>query len=170
MIIPYTVPYKELYRFIKSKCKNINRDIPEDIKYSVLNLSNYSSDKLKEIQNYIDLKFNGGEVTSLTFEHRDVPLKFKCKMDHEFEQTWHSVQNGYFCSSCTNNKRINIMLDKIKNLCNQKNLSLISEYTNKKTKLHLKCNKCNIDIFKTWDHLRLRSSCPNCKNNQIDMT
>jgi len=155
IVVPYTVQYQELYRYIRKRCRDISPGTPEDIDYSVLNLSEYNSEKIEEIQKFINEKYGGGEILS-KYVNNYTDIKFRCTNGHEFDQSWATVKSGSFCKECTySRKRESETLPKIKEYCQQHDITMIGEYRKAKTRTEWKCNKCDEQFTKTWDSLRV---------------
>ncbi|EPZ9083724.1 GIY-YIG nuclease family protein [Escherichia coli] len=84
---------------------------------------------------------------------------FKCQRAHVWEATPHSIlhmRRG--CPHCSNNT---ISLDEVSNRISNIGYTLLSSYTNAKTKLHLRCNNRH-DCFITLDGLTQGKRCPYC--------
>lgn len=153
IVVPYTVKYKDLYTYILSKCMYIPKDTAETIDYSILNITDYKTDKLTEIQKFIDEKYGGSKILS-NYISSQTHMDFECKNKHKFSNTWNNLQAGRFCKECTYDNMKDKMAEKIQLYCAANNLELISKYQYSSTLMEWKCKKCNKAITRSWDSFR----------------
>jgi hypothetical protein len=155
IIVPYTVKHTDLYGFIRSKCTDLPEGTPETIDYSVLNITEYKTDKKNEIQQHINEKYGGGKVLS-NYISNQTPMEFECKNGHMFKQTWSVLRSGSFCSECTYSKYRDMILPKIHQFCALHNITMVGEYRNSSTRMEWQCNECDEKFTKNWNDLRFR--------------
>jgi hypothetical protein len=173
LIVPYTIPYEQLYMYIKSICLFYPVNTPDNINYDILDLQGYNSDRLKEIADFVKEKY-GGTLLSTEYINNTSMLKFKCKENHDYEATWSCVQSGSFCKSCMKEKFLvnHRMKEKVTEFCLKQDVTLKDKYTKAKKFVNWECNKCHKIILACWDTIRLRNEacflCPfgiNSPNN-----
>ena len=159
IVVPYTVPYHDLYKYIKERCPNLPEDIPESIDYKDLGLTGVTSEMRDMVQRILDEKYTGGKIVG-EYLNNYTPIKFICKRGHELEQTWAILNSGTFCVECTLQDVRDKMIPIINKYCVDNNLQLFTTYTNAKGKLNWRCNRCNIDFTRTWDGIsRMSHKC-----------
>jgi len=150
IVIPYTIAYKDLYKYIREQCKKWDK--PENIEYDLLGVEVLS--RHLEVEKYVREKYNA-VMLSQYFNNFD-QIKFRCKNNHDFEQTWASITAGIFCKKCTY-LRIQQKYTKIvREFCNDKNIKLVSEYKTAKEKIVLQYKDCEHTFESTWNSLRDR--------------
>lgn len=104
-------------------------------------------------------------------------IKFKCLIcgNEFYKEPTYVLSNKYkySCPECYNKNRNSDKrnsLDKVKNTINniidedgnQKYKLLSNEYKNNRTKLHLLCNKCNLEFTIRYNDLQNNHGCPKC--------
>jgi len=104
----------------------------------------------------------------------NIKVKIYCKKcEKYFEQTPLAHMRGHGCVDCVNNEQRSnkeefIIKSKQIHGDNLFNYDLV-EYKNNKTKVKLKCNKCNIFFEqKPSAHIKLKHGCPHCKSSRSE--
>ncbi len=162
IVIPYTVKYEDLYTFVVDKFPEYNFE--KSLDYKLLKIDSYNEDRLEEIRKAIE-KYQGTLLTDF-YINNTTKMDFLCINGHEFQSTWGSIQQGFFCKKCTNNKISSKVLPKIQEFCEKYHFELLSEYTRAKDKLQWKCTDCNEILERSWDVLsRINKSHFLCKEN-----
>lgn len=170
LVIPYTVKYLDLYRYIRSLCPEIMSTTPEHINYYTdLHLDGVPLEKLKEIQDYLNVNYPGSKVISKTYLNNYTEMEFLCVKEHTVKQTWSTVRSEkIFCTICNSQSRKRKLVDtKIAEFCKIQKLTLLDDFQSAKTKHDWQCNICDLVINRTWDQLSQANSeiqaCKNCR-------
>jgi len=153
IVIPYTVKYYDLYRYIRDLCLDLSEDIPQSIDYEILDIRAPEQDKLQMIRKHVENKHEG-ELISKTYVNTKTKLQFRCKNGHLFFTTWGSISQGGFCKKCFYLSLKLATTKRILEFAAEHKLEMISEYQICKTLLELRCQVCDRMISKTWDNLR----------------
>lgn len=79
------------------------------------------------------------------------------------------VGNEFGCKHCQSIKVKSLVVDKIKNVCNQSQIYPINDFEYKEclAPIDFKCNQCGENFSKTWKNIvsdSYRVNCPHCKN------
>jgi hypothetical protein len=169
IVIPYTVKYKNLYKFIKNKFdeSKLRKDLPDKIDYDDLNILSLNKDKLNDIDEYVKDRY-GGTLLSTNYVNNTTHLEFKCKRSHTFSTTLGIVQSGSFCGECTYIKyKLQPMFDILK-FCKNNKLKMLSLYKDAKSPIKWKCLQCNVTMTRPWDsvksHYKVKKKCVHIKS------
>lgn len=113
IVIPYTVKYKDLYTYIIDECKKNNITLPDNtpvnIDYKILNITGIGSEKIKEIQEFLEKNNYDIKIKSLTYISCRDKLEFECKNKHIFKSSWIDLRikkANNLCDICVNNEKI----------------------------------------------------------------
>jgi len=153
IIIPYTIKYYDLYNYILERCTNIPENTPKKIDYSELNLLCFNKSRLKEIDDYVKDNW-GGKLISNNYVNNTTHLDFICKEGHKLNLTWGVIIHGTFCKYCNIKKSQTPTLQKIHIFEKTRNITLIDDYINARTKHQWLCNNCSNIVICLWDGIR----------------
>ena len=143
-VVPYTVKFNELQKYIIQKCKEHNYVIPhKDIE--ILNIEKKIYKQSNKIYNdivEIITKNEGELMTNDVYIRFDTNFDVKCKNNHIFQTNSLSLKRNTWCQSCKNIKKLTS--DTIKKFAEDKNgkcLTIFNEtakLTNK-SKIEFEC-------------------------------
>ena len=107
LVIPYTVKYLELYTYIRSLCPDVIATTPEQINYyKDLHLHGVQDEKLKELQEHLNVNYPGCKVISQTYLNYTADMEFLCAENHPVKLSWsHVKRNRRFCKICPLNTK-----------------------------------------------------------------
>ena len=160
--VPYTVKYENMEKYILNKYFKATRiKIPfKNINYQKFNV--YSINKIKEMQDIA--KSKSGQCLSKIYINNYTPIQWKCKNNHKWKATAHSIRNGSWCLECAGHKKKTIE-EMQKHAKSKKGYCLSKEYKNIFSKLKWKCKKGHI-----WEasgnSVLCGSWCPSCNRNK----
>ena len=125
----------------------------------------YCYGKSKPTYKFIKSKFEeDGCVPKFTeYINTHTKLDYICPNGHEHSITWNNFKQGYRCSYCACNAKLNY--DDIKNDFIQKRcIPKFTEYVNNRTKLDYICHNGHEHSI-TWADWSQNKGCPKCANN-----
>lgn len=137
------------------KCASVSRGVRRRISYEYY---------CKEAER------NGGRVVSSDFLSPGSYLQYECGQGHIWLTSGASIRAGSWCSKCADLTRRGRFTrkteDDIRSALSNKNIEWVSgKYRNQKSKLTVKCNKCQHVWVAHAGSVTTRSGCPNCYGN-----
>lgn len=160
IIIPYTVNYNIMQKYIIQECKKLNIIVPnKNIIFDYKKFNIYQKSRLEEMK--VIAINNNGKLLSKSYINAQIKLKWQCKEGHIWKAMPMSIkQSKSWCPFCAGNNKKTI--DEIKKLAVKKSGKLLSKiYNGMHNKLRWQCNKGH--IWKTTPHrINLGSWCPIC--------
>lgn len=103
-----------------------------------------------------------GKCLSEKYEGYTKKLKFVCEAGHEFETSARCIALGYWCRKCGFERQKLNEYD-VREFIKKKGGELLSSYKNSKTKLKVRCYKCNNIFYITYSHVKQGKWCKYCK-------
>ena len=162
IIIPYTIEYGDMQKYIIEECKKNSVKLPNEIKsvdYTTFDV--YRLEKIKDMQEFAELK--GGTCLSDVYVNCETKLQWKCREGHTFLMTPNKVQQGHWCPYCAGVAKLTI--EEMHDLAKLKGGRCLSTvYVNGRTKLKWQCKEGH-----TWEtapsNVKHGSWCPVCSGN-----
>jgi len=147
-IIPFTVNYENLYTYIVDQIPNNN--FSRTIDYTLLNITSYNDERLNELKELVEEKFNGQILSTVYVNYKSNTLKCKCSKGHEFTTSDETIKDGYFCKMCSGRN----VLFNIETFCNKFNYTCKSKFINRDALMNWECNKCKEIIGRKWGDMQ----------------
>lgn len=108
IIVPYTVEFDNIEKYIRDQCVLLNIEVPEiyqDLNFRNFDIYKHTPKKLKELQEIAKAK--NGICLSEVYINVFTALEWQCGNGHIWWATPDSIKRGSWCRKCTNNKKFN---------------------------------------------------------------
>lgn len=117
---------------------------------------------LKYIQKQI--RKRGGRLLSSEYKNNKSKIFIQCGKKHIWQTTWGTIQKGHWCPECADTAP---SIEEVRKVVAKKGGKLLSKsYRNAKTKLKVRCERCQSVWNPTMDAIRKGHWCPRCSSGK----